>query len=61
MKEGFGISTKPEPQRDNPMVIAMVTCRETYVCVGGIVSGAHRDPRSCSDSVFQTIQDREVE
>jgi hypothetical protein len=30
------------------------------VCVGKIVLGARRDPRSRSDSEIQTIQDREV-
>jgi hypothetical protein len=31
------------------------------VCVGRVILGARRDPRSRSDSVFQMIQDREVE
>jgi hypothetical protein len=31
------------------------------VCVGRVVLGARRDPRSCVDSVFQMIQDWEAE
>jgi hypothetical protein len=33
---------------------------EEPVCVGKIVLGARRDPRSRSDSEIQMIQDREV-
>jgi hypothetical protein len=35
--------------------------RKRPVSVGRVVLGAHRDPRSRSDLVFQTIQDQEVE
>jgi hypothetical protein len=59
-KEELGISPNSESQRDRPMVTAVVTWRK-WVCVCIVVLGNHKDPKIPSNSIFQMIQDREVE